>query len=389
MRKLIIFLSFLFLSGCLPSASFPPLTFQGLDRPLKPGDIIATRSGEIISPDTLIDHLSENQVVYVGETHTSLADHRIQFQILEGLYRKNPELVLALEMFPRRVQPVLDRFAAGALTEEDFIREVNWAEVWGYPFQLYRPLLTFARDRGLKIVGLNAPREVVNKIARQGLAALSPEERREVAEMFLTEDSKYREALALEFQRHRSEKIKDFDSFYEAQRTWDETMAETLVRTLQTRPSSAQALVVIGKGHITDRMGMPPAAARRWPQPYKTVVPVPIDYPLRVLDPNLADYLWITEAFMESHPPRLGLQVKPLGSGRGLEVLEVTPGGPAARAGFRTGDVIIRAGGEPVRSVEDLHRLFSGRPEKVSFTLMRSGRELTLEVSWQAPVEKN
>lgn len=171
--RLIPLFLFLLSCGCHPRSLLPPLVFQDTDRPLKPGDIVDTRSGEIFHAEVLPERLAGVRVVYVGESHTSLEDHRIQLQILGGLYRRNPDMALALEMFPRRVQPVLNRYAAGELTEEDFLREVNWAETWGYPFQLYRPLLAFAREKGFKIIGLNAPREVVHKIARQGLVSLS------------------------------------------------------------------------------------------------------------------------------------------------------------------------------------------------------------------------
>ncbi|MBI5585334.1 MAG: ChaN family lipoprotein [Deltaproteobacteria bacterium] len=383
MKSLIPLILLLILSGCLPPSSLPPLTFQGNPEPLKPGEIIDTRSGEIISPEVLFDRLGENRVVYIGESHTSLEDHRVQLQILEGLYRKNKGLVLALEMFPRRVQPVLDRFASGKLTEEAFFQEVNWPEVWGYPFQLYRPLLAFAREKGLPLVGLNAPREVISKIARQGLASLTPEERREIAPEFLTGDPQHREILAREFQRHRQEKIKDFDSFYQAQLAWDETMAETLVGSLRHLPPAAQVLVLIGKGHITDRLGMPLAALKRMPHTYKTVAPVPVDYPLRVLGPTMADYLWITRSFEEMHPPRLGIQVKVLPENQGLEVTVVNPGGPAQQAGFRVGDVIVKIEGEAVRTIEDLHRALARRPKTALFTVKRSGNEVTITVRWK------
>ncbi|MCU0579143.1 MAG: ChaN family lipoprotein [Desulfobacterota bacterium] len=303
-------------------------------------------------------------------------------QILEGLFWKNRELVLALEMFPRRVQSVLDRFTTGALTEEAFVRDVNWAEVWGYPFQLYRPLLAFARDKGLGIIGLNAPREVVNKIARQGLSSLRPEERREIAEAFLTADPKHREILAQEFQRHRQEKIKDFEAFYEAQLAWDETMAETLVRYLGQATPATQVLVVIGRGHITDRVGMPPAALRRLPHTFKTVAPVPVDYPLRVLNPDLADFVWVTPPFQEIHPPRLGIQIKALPDNQGLEVLDVKAASPAEKAGFQVGDALVKIDGETVQTIEDLHRILSGRPGTSRFTLKRAGKEKTIDMVW-------
>ena len=328
------------LSGCLAGHSLPPLTFEGNPREMKPGDIIETRSGEILSPEILLERLAGVQVVYVGETHTSLEDHRIQLQVLEGLYRGNRDIALALEMFPRRVQPVLDRFSEGKLGEDEFIKEVNWSEVWGFPFQLYRPLLAFARDKGLRLIGLNAPRETVNKIAREGLAALGPEDRGQIAEKFLIDDRKYREELQEEYRRHAPGNIKSFETFYEAQLAWDETMAETLVAALRVLPSGAQILVLAGKGHVLKGAGIPQAALKRMPHSSKTVIPVPVNYPFRVLSPDLADYLWVTRPFEEVHPPRLGIQVKALPDSQGLEVVEVTPGGPAAQAGFQKGDIL-------------------------------------------------
>ena len=42
------------------------------------------------------------RVVLLGETHDSAEHHRWQLQVLAGLHAGRPQLVLALEMFPRR-----------------------------------------------------------------------------------------------------------------------------------------------------------------------------------------------------------------------------------------------------------------------------------------------
>ena len=59
----------------------------------------------------------------------------------------------------------------------------------------------------------------------------------------------------------------------------------------------------------------------------------------------------------------------------GLRVAEVVADGPAARAGLRTGDLLISAGGQPVQKAQDLQRLmFSeaiGQP--LAITVMRNG----------------
>ena len=63
------------------------------------------------------------------------------------------------------------------------------------------------------------------------------------------------------------------------------------------------------------------------------------------------------------------------GRANGLRVAEVIPGGPAARAGLRLGDLLISAGGQPVTRSQDLQKLmFSeaiGRP--LAITVMRNG----------------
>ncbi|OGO06726.1 MAG: serine protease [Chloroflexi bacterium RBG_13_57_8] len=40
----------------------------------------------------------------------------------------------------------------------------------------------------------------------------------------------------------------------------------------------------------------------------------------------------------------------------GTQVVDVVPGSPASRAGLKEGDIIISLGGEPVTSVDDIHR---------------------------------
>ena len=59
----------------------------------------------------------------------------------------------------------------------------------------------------------------------------------------------------------------------------------------------------------------------------------------------------------------------------GLRVAEVVPGGPAAQAGLRSGDLLLTAAGQPVEKAQDLQRLMFaeaiGRP--LAITVMRNG----------------
>jgi S1-C subfamily serine protease len=82
-------------------------------------------------------------------------------------------------------------------------------------------------------------------------------------------------------------------------------------------------------------------------------------------------------------PPHARLRV---GRTAGVEVVEVTPGGPAQRAGLRGEDLIVELGGEAIERVDDVQRLMThdaiGRPMPIR--ILRGDRWLDLEVS---PVE--
>lgn len=77
------------------------------------------------------------------------------------------------------------------------------------------------------------------------------------------------------------------------------------------------------------------------------------------------------------------MELLELPSSRGAAVTEVVPGSPAARAGIRQGDVIVRFGGQAVGSASELQdRVKTVAPGKrVQVALLREGGELELPVT--------
>ncbi len=325
---------------------------------MQPGDIVETRTGEVITFERLMDELADARVVYIGETHTSIEDHRFQLQVAESLAARNPRLILAMEMFPRNRQPLLDEYSQGSMTEQTLYEKSDWKNIWGYPFQLYQGLLAWARQKRIKVVGLNAPPAVVRKVGQSGISSLAPEERSQIAATIDLDDADHRAYLKQGFDLHPRGSIRDFEAFYEAHLTWEETMAETLADTLAAMDRNDQVLVLIGKGHIMQGFGVPKRAEKRVPHSFKTIVPIPVDSTQEAIGSELADYVLITEKSTTfQHRGRLGIMVKP-SSTQGLEVVGVVPNSPAAKAGVMPGDVIISLDGAPVNSVEDLHQVF-------------------------------
>ncbi|MCK7515243.1 MAG: ChaN family lipoprotein [Desulfobacterales bacterium] len=66
-------------------------------------------------PAPLVAAMAQREAVLLGEQHDDADHHRWQLQMLAALHAQRPNMVIGFEMFPRRVQPALDRWVAGEL----------------------------------------------------------------------------------------------------------------------------------------------------------------------------------------------------------------------------------------------------------------------------------
>lgn len=82
-----------------------------------------------VAAGDLLDRLARRPVVLLGERHDSAAHHRWQLATLQALQERSPGLSLGLEMVPRRLQPVLDRWVAGTLEERAFLDALDWPSI--------------------------------------------------------------------------------------------------------------------------------------------------------------------------------------------------------------------------------------------------------------------
>jgi uncharacterized iron-regulated protein len=240
--------------------------------------------------------LAKRGVVLLGESHDQAEHHRWQFHTIAALFGHRPDMVLGFEMFPRRVQPVLDRWSKSELNEGDFLREIDWPQIWGFAEELYLPLFNFARAHGLPLLALNIDRATNRRVAAQGIASVPITEREGIGDP-APASSFYRDRLFEWFKKHPAAgqdaraTSERFERFVCAQQFWDRAMAEAIAG---AQRGARRPLVVgiMGSGHIEYRDGVPYQLAALGIDDVATALPWPADTEYPIHDPPIADVLF-------------------------------------------------------------------------------------------------
>lgn len=360
---------------------------KGISEGFEAGTIVRTETGRVLSFEELLADLEGVQVVYVGEKHGNQAHHDIQLKVLKALYEKDPTLLVGMEMFVISDQHVLDKWSAGQLDEETFLNKIGWEEKWKHDFALYRAILDFIREESLKVVAVNVPHPIVEKVARVGLDGLSDDERHQIAQKIDTSREKHRSYIESAFGTHESDEIDVFEFFYEAQCVWEDSMAEAISRALDNK----RMVVITGNGHIAHKFGIPYRAFRRTNASFRTVMPLAVG---TEVDRDEADYIWVTpteklavRSGLHPGPPRkpvVGIRLKTLEHVKGVIIVDVMPKSPAAEAGIKPQDTLVAIDGNPVSRLSDLHNAIAGSKGASTFLFKidRQGRlmELTIKL---------
>ncbi|MCP4666807.1 MAG: PDZ domain-containing protein, partial [Deltaproteobacteria bacterium] len=299
--------------------------------------------------DDIVKQLLEKRVIYIGESHTSYEDHRLQLRIIRALYEQDPRLAIGMEMFPQAAQPVLDDYLARGLKERAFLKKSGYFRRWGYDYRLYREIIDFARSRHIPIKALNLEKEIVSNVFKGGgMSALSQEERNGLPWDRDLDVPGYRERLEPVYRMHSSDGVSGrFADFLQAQALWDETMAERVVAYLAAHPGR-RMVVLAGNGHVIKDTGVPQRVYGRMPVAQAVV----LNKEGMELDPAGADFLFFSRPARLPPQARLGVVVKDQEAGVG--VAGFTPHGRAKESGIKKGDIMVAIDDETLETVEDL-----------------------------------
>jgi uncharacterized iron-regulated protein len=322
----------------------------------------------------IVAHAARQDVVLLGEQHDAEDHHRWQLQMLAALYAQRPEMVIGFEMFPRRVQPVLDQWVAGTLTPQEFLKQTNWDKVWSFPPQIYMPLFEFARINRIPMRALNVDQSLTRLIAEKGWENV-PEEAREGVGRAAPPPPAYVDFLRGIYRLHakkpaasagQKEAVSDagFKGFLDSQLTWDRAMAEALALEVSQDGRKNPTLVVgiMGSGHIRFGHGVPHQLGYLGVPKVASLLPVALDEECRELESGYATAVFTVpnKAVAPAEPPRLGVTLEDAADG--LIIRAVTAGGLAEKTGLLAGDRLVEVAGRPAGSSSETVAVIRRQP---------------------------
>ncbi len=272
--------------GVVPTAAQE--TSPHADKPaapeVRPDQIrVYTSGAKAVSLDDIVMAMANADVVFVGEEHDDPGAHYVEAELLrraharfvDGVGGGTRRVMLSLEMFERDVQPVLDEYLGGLITERHFLQA---SRPWPRYATDYRPMVEFAREHALPVVAANAPGRYANRASRLGresLDALPMGAKDWIAPLpYGAPDPAYAAKFnALMGGDGAGPPAHGSLHLLDGQVLWDSTMAYSIAQALMRRPS-ALVLQVNGGFHSEEHMGIPTQLARYRPGTRVLVVSV-------------------------------------------------------------------------------------------------------------------
>jgi uncharacterized iron-regulated protein len=264
-----------------------------------PERVFDTRRKTFADFEAMLADVARADVIIVGEQHDDPNTHRLEAAILQGLMRRRVPVVLSLEMFERDVQPVLDGYLAGKMSEEEFLAK---SRPWPRYASDYRGLVEMARAHRWPVIAANVPRRVAADVSKQGLRtldALSPADRAHVARELQCPTDGYFDRFIAAISGHPApgaEKASDeekraaHERMYHSQCVKDETMAESIATAFDSHSGRPATIVhYTGAFHSDFGAGTVERLRRRLPGRRVAIVSILAEEDLDTLAPEEDD----------------------------------------------------------------------------------------------------
>lgn len=343
----------------------------------------ALPSNQLADLKDTISSLLKKDVIYIGESHTSMTDHDLQLLIIQALYKEDSNLAIGMEMFPRGSQSVLDQYTLQkSITDErEFLKKSEYFKVWRYDYRLYKKIIDFAKTNSIRLIAMNIDRDIVSNVFRNGTTdQLSEEQKKKLPNFRDLSIPGYYERLTASHGHHiqGGHATGKLGGFLQAQALWDESMAESILEYLSSNPES-KLIVLAGSQHTRKDNGIPPRVSSR-----RDIDSVVIESLGERSAPNdkTADYFFILDE--TSLPPagKIGIGLEEVAEKESayLRIISLSPHSKAKESGLKTGDKVLSINGFPTKTMEDI---------KIAMVGQLAGSKVAVQVERSETVEQN
>lgn len=221
---------------------------QEIDKHFKIFDV---KKQKTIAVDDIIKDMSTADVLFFGEEHNDSIGHYLEALIFKKMTQAYPnKTALTLEMFHTDVQPIINEYLNGNISEKNFIKE---ARAWNN-YKDYRPMIEEAKTNKLSVIGGNAAARYSNAVTKNGIDVLStfPKESKQfIAPLPIdTATGRYYDKFIETLGGHSMGGMK----VYQTQNFWDATMAWSITKFAKAN-KDVKIFQVNGRFHSDEKLG--------------------------------------------------------------------------------------------------------------------------------------
>lgn len=248
-----------------------------LDHP-RLGQVLETSSGQWWSAAYLVERLSDEPYVLVGEKHDNPDHHRLQYWLLAQLHARRPQAALAMEMLDAGQQSAVDELKRQPPPDDAALQQqLQWSKGWDWA--LYGPVVRWGLTTSGSLLAANLDRTEIRALYAD------PES---LAEVY---GDQARDQLAQIMRDAHCNQLPESQvpAMLAIQQGRDQRMSAVLAA------APTPALLLAGGFHVRKDLGVP----LHWSAKSAPVVVMLVEAGTDLPDSDQADYLWITPATAE------------------------------------------------------------------------------------------
>ncbi len=251
-----------------------------------PDHYVSLHDRGVLTFGEILSTIGKDRVIFIGEGHESMEDHLLQLEIIKYLHGRGENVAIALEMFPAEMQPVLNKWIMGSISDYEF--EEAYKRAWNVPYRYYAKIFEYARQARLPLVGINVNRTQIDDVAKHGIDTLPGDFRKTVRVTSCAASPEYERMIRL-FEP-RIAHVAGLPFLCDAQLLRDTVMAYNIAGIIERGRFTVVALV--GSAHAL-RMAVPRILTQYYDvssQIFMSGAFTELLYPEP--DAGIADYIW-------------------------------------------------------------------------------------------------